>query len=176
MCLVAGYPFLSSKRLHSENNRHSSLVSLGGSISAGLSQAPTKTQGTRFDTRGIVSRPTPPIRTLADRGASVARLFQQESWGSEGSLDTPLHPQSLSECRKNLNADGDPNQKGIHATAALRDFHPTGERWCWNSREGAWFRIPQYDTCLWPDMDLPVATDNVIEKPEACSYSFRPRG
>lgn len=38
------------------------------------------------------------------------------------------------------------------------------------------FRIPQYDGCLWPDLDLPVAPGHVIQEPQARSYSYRPGG
>ena len=51
-----------------------------------------------------------------------------------------------------------------HATAAIADFHCMGQGWMWNRRIGARFRIPQYDGHLCLDLDLPIATDDVIEE------------
>ncbi len=56
------------------------------------------------------------------------------------------------------------SRKGEHATAALADFRRSGEGWVWNRRSGARFRILQYDGCLCPEIDLPIATDDVIRE------------
>lgn len=58
------------------------------------------------------------------------------------------------------------SQEGKHATAALPDFHRSGEGWRWNRRPGASFRILQYDGYMCPDIDLPFATDDVVREPE----------
>ncbi|KAI1377786.1 hypothetical protein F4677DRAFT_47570 [Hypoxylon crocopeplum] len=97
----------------------------------------------------------------------IARLFSKDCWaGAENDLMRDLvRPQSLELaargdigiCTQILNS----NQ---HATAAIADFHCTGQGWRWNRLPGARFRIPQYDGYLCPDLDLPVATDDVIEE------------
>lgn len=61
----------------------------------------------------------------------------------------------------------DVEKEGLHASAALADFHIDGDGWRWNGRAGAPFRIPQYDGSLWPDLDMPVAIDGVIRETAA---------
>lgn len=58
-------------------------------------------------------------------------------------------------------------QANEHATAAIADFHCTGDSWIWNRQPGAWFRIPQYDGCLYPELELPTARDDAICEPVA---------
>ncbi|RYP54672.1 hypothetical protein DL768_000608 [Monosporascus sp. mg162] len=55
-----------------------------------------------------------------------------------------------------------------HAIATLADFHPCGEGWVWNPRSVARFRIPQHDAYLCPEIDLPVATDDVVGERMPC--------
>lgn len=58
-------------------------------------------------------------------------------------------------------------QSNRHATAAIADFHCHGDGWAWNRRPGAWFRIPQYEGCIYPELELPRAGEDAICPPMA---------
>ncbi|KAI0171863.1 hypothetical protein GGR52DRAFT_573017 [Hypoxylon sp. FL1284] len=101
----------------------------------------------------------------------IANLFAETSW-LEGE-EAPVRPSTLEPCLSNLSistpqASSYSSTGGYrHATAALADFCSAGRGWTWNRRPSAPFRIPQYDGHLCPDLDLPVATDDVIEEARA---------
>ncbi|KAI1769497.1 hypothetical protein GGR53DRAFT_2546 [Hypoxylon sp. FL1150] len=96
----------------------------------------------------------------------VARLFREESWREAGNniLRDVIRPRDLEPCFSGIGIDEHISVDGQHAAAALSDFHCVGQGWMWNRLPGAPFRIPQYDGYLCPDLDLPVATDDVIEE------------
>ncbi|KAH9908767.1 hypothetical protein F4778DRAFT_777045 [Xylariomycetidae sp. FL2044] len=100
----------------------------------------------------------------------IARLFDETNWSTPPVVSHPRHILDLIRPTV-LARENSPALKtvglyatGVHATAALPDFHQTGEGWRWNRRVGATFRIPQYDGCMCPEMDLPTATDDVIRE------------
>ncbi|KAI1776863.1 hypothetical protein F4818DRAFT_361216 [Hypoxylon cercidicola] len=97
----------------------------------------------------------------------VASLFSEESWREAQSdlLRDVIQPKALSPCLGDIGICPQVSVDKQHATAALADFHCNGQGWMWNRFPGAPFRIPQYDGYLCPDLDLPVATDDVIEEP-----------
>ncbi|KAI1083499.1 hypothetical protein F5B20DRAFT_595500 [Whalleya microplaca] len=98
----------------------------------------------------------------------VAQLLTQERWSEDNSsnVEDLIRPRTLVRESSALNSVG--VQLALtdthHAAAAIADFHCTGEGWMWNRRPGARFRIPQYDGYLCPDLDLPIATDDVIKE------------
>lgn len=97
---------------------------------------------------------------------SVARLFSEECWADDP-LRNLIQPQTLALARSDVGISAQvavarESSSCQHATAAIPDFHFTGQGWKWNRLPGAKFRIPQYDGYLCPDMDLPIATDDVI--------------
>ncbi|KAL7627533.1 hypothetical protein AAE478_001726 [Parahypoxylon ruwenzoriense] len=99
---------------------------------------------------------------------SLTRLFSKECWVE--ARDNPardlVRPRALmADALRELGIWPQAAEKNQHATAAIADFHCAGEGWMWNRLPGARFRIPQYDGYLCPDMDLPIATDDVIEEP-----------
>ncbi|KAI1481542.1 hypothetical protein F4774DRAFT_407850 [Daldinia eschscholtzii] len=98
----------------------------------------------------------------------VSRLFSEEDWrASRKDLRKDLiRPQTLEPALKDVGISPEVAAGGKHATAAIADFHYTGQGWMWNRLTGARFRIPQYDGYLCPDLDLPIATDDVIEEPK----------
>ncbi|KAI1806163.1 hypothetical protein F4811DRAFT_169433 [Daldinia bambusicola] len=97
----------------------------------------------------------------------VSRLFSEEDWlASRKDLRNALiRPQTLEPALKDVGICAAVAAGDQHATAAIADFHYTGQGWVWNRLTGARFRIPQYDGYLCPDLDLPIATDDVIEEP-----------
>ncbi|KAI5868517.1 hypothetical protein GGS23DRAFT_609197 [Durotheca rogersii] len=106
----------------------------------------------------------------------VARLFSEQCW-----LDMRDDPARDLIWPRVLTTEDVLGEVGIcaraataggHATAAIADFHCAGEGWVWNRLPGGQFRIPQYDGYLCPDMDLPVATDDVIEEPRPRLSSY----
>ncbi|KAK6196826.1 hypothetical protein LQW54_011141 [Pestalotiopsis sp. IQ-011] len=98
----------------------------------------------------------------------VARLFKERTWeDNSNNLRLKLQPQTLNKSRNELSLSHDVEKEGLHAAAALADFHIDGDGWRWNGRAGAPFRIPQYDGSLWPDLDMPVAIDGVIRETAA---------
>ncbi|KAI2624239.1 hypothetical protein GGR54DRAFT_595588 [Hypoxylon sp. NC1633] len=96
----------------------------------------------------------------------VARLFSEESWqGARNDLLTDLiRPKTLELAQRNVGICPQAGEDSRHATAAIADFHCAGQGWKWDRLPGARFRIPQYDGYLCPDVDLPIATDDVIEE------------
>ena len=88
-------------------------------------------------------------------------MFSEEAWSSH--KNDPLRL-----IRPNLPASniGLPSSNGAqesrHATAELPDFHRCADGWAWKRRPGAYLRIPQYDGCMCPDIDLPIAPDGVV--------------
>ncbi|KAI0848315.1 hypothetical protein F5Y00DRAFT_262699 [Daldinia vernicosa] len=98
----------------------------------------------------------------------VSRLFSEEDWlASRKDLRRALiRPQALEPALEGVGVCPEVAAGGKHATATIADFHFTGQGWVWNRRTGARFRIPQYDGYLCPDLDLPIATDDVIEEPK----------
>ncbi|KAK7750809.1 hypothetical protein SLS62_007208 [Diatrype stigma] len=102
---------------------------------------------------------------------NVARLFREASWSPGNDLTKLIQPQALAgETRAYSQKRGlvlPASQEGEHATAALPDFHRSGEGWRWNRRPGASFRILQYDGYMCPEIDLPFATDDVVREREA---------
>ncbi|KAI6091354.1 hypothetical protein F4821DRAFT_200353 [Hypoxylon rubiginosum] len=98
--------------------------------------------------------------------AYVARLFSEESWREAGGniLRDVIRPKDLETCFSGIGIDHQISVNSQYATAARADFHCVGQGWRWNRLPGAPFRIPQYDGYLCPDLDLPIATDDVIEE------------
>lgn len=98
----------------------------------------------------------------------VARLFSEKCWleMNEDPLSDLIQPRSLEPAVKDVGICVQVTTENQHAAAAIADFHCTGQGWMWNRLPGARFRIPQYDGYLCPDLDLPVATDDVIEEPK----------
>ncbi|KAI1409662.1 hypothetical protein F5Y13DRAFT_203315 [Hypoxylon sp. FL1857] len=99
----------------------------------------------------------------------VSRLFSEERWREAHGdpLRNLIRPLTLESALGDIGVRAQIAAESQHATAAIPDFHCTGQGWRWNRLPGARFRIPQYDGYLCPDMDLPVATDDVIEEPLA---------
>ncbi|KAI3331500.1 hypothetical protein HD806DRAFT_161726 [Xylariaceae sp. AK1471] len=97
----------------------------------------------------------------------IARLFTEASW-STATPDKLIRPQFLTGNSIALRTVGlhttlaDTHQ---HATAAIADFRCRGDVWVWNRRPGAWFRIPQYDGGVYPELELPAAAEDVICEP-----------
>ncbi|KAI2782022.1 hypothetical protein F4815DRAFT_67819 [Daldinia loculata] len=98
----------------------------------------------------------------------VSRLFSEEDWlASRKDLRRDLiRPQTLEPALKGVGVCPEVAAGGKHATATITDFHFNGKGWVWNRLTGARFRIPQYDGYLCPNLDLPIATDDVIEEPK----------
>ncbi|KAI0888941.1 uncharacterized protein GGS22DRAFT_196718 [Annulohypoxylon maeteangense] len=97
----------------------------------------------------------------------IARLFSDKCWleAQSDTLGGLIQPRTLESATKDLSMSAQVAADGHHAMAAIPDFHCSGQGWMWNRLLGARFRIPQYDGHLCPDLDLPVATDDVIEEP-----------
>ncbi|KAI1210877.1 uncharacterized protein F4807DRAFT_41967 [Annulohypoxylon truncatum] len=98
----------------------------------------------------------------------IARLFSDKCWleAQSDTLGNLIQPRTLEPAAKGLGMCAQVTADGHHATAAIPDFHCSGQGWMWNRALGARFRIPQYDGYLCPDLDLPIATDDVIEEPK----------
>ncbi|KAI0014371.1 hypothetical protein F4779DRAFT_7854 [Xylariaceae sp. FL0662B] len=100
----------------------------------------------------------------------VARLFTEKAWSGGDAVSIAgdvVRPRTLvreSLALRRLGIQTALTDANQHAAAAIADFHCTGEGWMWNRRPGARFRIPQYDGYLCPDLDLPIATDDVIKE------------
>ncbi|XDG09532.1 hypothetical protein ABKA04_009147 [Annulohypoxylon sp. FPYF3050] len=99
----------------------------------------------------------------------IARLFSDTCWleAQSDTLGGLIQPRTLELAVKDLGICEQVAAEGHHATAATSDFHYSGQGWIWNRLLGARFRIPQYDGYLCPDLDLPIATDDVIEEARA---------
>ncbi|KAI1142313.1 hypothetical protein F5Y05DRAFT_221675 [Hypoxylon sp. FL0543] len=98
----------------------------------------------------------------------ISRLFSEARW-QEAHVDplrNLIRPLTLEPALKSAGICTEAAES-YHATAAIPDFHCTGQGWRWNRLPGARFRIPQYDGYLCPDLDLPIATEDVIEEPRA---------
>lgn len=100
---------------------------------------------------------------------SIARLFSDTCWleAQSDTLGGLIQPRTLELAVKDLGICEQVAAEGHHATAVTSDFHYSGQGWIWNRLLGARFRIPQYDGYLCPDLDLPIATDDVIEEARA---------
>ncbi|KAI1633413.1 hypothetical protein F4809DRAFT_655194 [Biscogniauxia mediterranea] len=103
----------------------------------------------------------------------VARLFDEESWfAAAGRPERLIRPYSLAGAAAAAATTAGqpllhPAFRAQHAAAALPDFGRAGGGWAWRRARGARFRIPQYDGCVCPELDLPTATDDVITEPVA---------
>ncbi|KAI0597860.1 hypothetical protein F4775DRAFT_601793 [Biscogniauxia sp. FL1348] len=98
----------------------------------------------------------------------VARLFDEESWFAAGRPERLIRPYSLAGATTTAGQPLlHPAFRSQHAAAALPDFRRAGDGWVWKRARGARFRIPQYDGCVCPEIDLPTATDDVIIEPAA---------
>ncbi|KAI1153989.1 hypothetical protein F4825DRAFT_222716 [Nemania diffusa] len=99
----------------------------------------------------------------------IARLFTEASWSTApDEVAALIRPQSLtgnSIALRTIGLDASLTQNNKHATAAIADFHCEGHGWVWNRRSGAWFRIPQYDGCVYPELELPMAGEGVVCEP-----------
>jgi hypothetical protein len=113
-----------------------------------------------------VSHASPRLDGSCSCERSIAKLFEQRTWYQSGELKTIIRPQALIARHSHVFIDHSIGREGLHASAALADFYQNGEDWLWNGSAGAPFRIPQYDGFLWPDLDSPVAADNVIREPQ----------
>ncbi|KAI0840930.1 hypothetical protein F5Y06DRAFT_233499 [Hypoxylon sp. FL0890] len=98
----------------------------------------------------------------------ISRLFSEACWqeAHANPLRNLIRPLTLEPALKDVGIYAEAAES-CHATAAIPDFHCTGQGWRWNRLPGARFRIPQYDGYLCPDLDLPIATDDVIEESRA---------
>ncbi|KAI0387698.1 hypothetical protein F5Y04DRAFT_9899 [Hypomontagnella monticulosa] len=98
----------------------------------------------------------------------VAQLFSEERWLElhQDPVKGLIQPQSLEPAVRDVGICAQVTTENRHATAAIADFHCAGQGWKWDRLPGARFRIPQYDGYLCPDLDLPIATDDVIEEPK----------
>ncbi|KAI0914938.1 hypothetical protein F4823DRAFT_630032 [Ustulina deusta] len=96
----------------------------------------------------------------------IARLFTEANWSITPDKATELvRPRFLTGNSVALRTIGlytPLAQSTRHATAAIADFHCHGDGWIWNRRPGAWFRIPQYDGCMYPELELPTAGEDAI--------------
>ncbi|KAI1825318.1 hypothetical protein F4861DRAFT_205358 [Xylaria intraflava] len=100
----------------------------------------------------------------------IRRLFTQTSWSTTPDTAALVRPQFLtgdSAALRTVGLHTPLTQTKQHATAAIADFHCTGEGWAWNRRSGARFRIPQYDGCLYPEFELPTAAEYAVQEPKA---------
>ncbi|KAI1115341.1 hypothetical protein F5Y14DRAFT_133836 [Nemania sp. NC0429] len=106
----------------------------------------------------------------------IARLFTEESWSTTpDGIAALIRPQSLTGESAALRTVGlctplTQQANNEHATAAIADFHCTGDGWVWNRRPGARFRIPQYDGRVYPELELPTAREDAIREPRARKY------
>jgi len=109
-------------------------------------------------------------------GLSIARLFQEESWSTVANLDEaaalirpPLLTGSNSIALRSLNLRESLARANQHATASIADFHYNGDSdgWVWNRRPGAWFRFPQFDGNIYPELELPTPPADAICEPLA---------
>lgn len=91
-------------------------------------------------------------------------MFSEEAWSAHKNdtlrLIRPNIPAADTELQSPSSA-----QENKHATAALPDFHRCADGWAWKRRPGAYFRIPQYDGDMYPDIDLPIAPEGVVIEP-----------
>ncbi|KAI0553448.1 hypothetical protein F4679DRAFT_471946 [Xylaria curta] len=104
----------------------------------------------------------------------VARLFTEASWSTTPHQATALvWPRLLTGDSIALRTVGlytPLTQANHHATAAVADFHRNSGGCVWNRRTGAWFRIPQYDGRMYPELEIPPAQKDVICEPAVKEY------
>ncbi|KAI1420532.1 hypothetical protein F5Y12DRAFT_719486 [Xylaria sp. FL1777] len=101
----------------------------------------------------------------------IARLFTEASWSINPDKAMELiRPKFLTGNSIALRTVGlytPLEQSNRHATAAIADFHCHDDGWVWNRRPGAWFRIPQYDGSMYPELELPTAGEDAMRPPMA---------
>ncbi|KAI0509336.1 hypothetical protein F5B22DRAFT_638154 [Xylaria bambusicola] len=101
----------------------------------------------------------------------IARLFNEAGWSSVPNKPMELvRPKFLtgnSIALRTVGIYAPLAQSNRHATAAIADFHCHADGWAWNRRPGAWFRIPQYEGCMYPELELPTAGEDTICPPMA---------
>ncbi|KAI1300066.1 hypothetical protein F5Y03DRAFT_242469 [Xylaria venustula] len=101
----------------------------------------------------------------------IAGLFTEANWSITFNKAVELvRPKSLTGNSIALRTVGlytPLEQSSRHATAAIADFHCHDDGWVWNRRPGAWFRIPQYDGCMYPELELPRAGEDAMCPPMA---------
>ncbi|KAJ8128285.1 hypothetical protein O1611_g5350 [Lasiodiplodia mahajangana] len=99
----------------------------------------------------------------------IASLFTEASWSTTpDGMIALIRPQSLagnSIAMRTVGLHAALTQENKHATAAIADFHCDGHAWVWNRRPGAWFRISQYDGCVYPELELPTAGEGALWEP-----------
>ncbi|KAI0529840.1 hypothetical protein GGR58DRAFT_509123 [Xylaria digitata] len=110
----------------------------------------------------------------------IARLFTEASWlatppGRETALVHPTFLTGNSMALRTVDLYTPLTQSNRHATAAIADFQCNGDDWVWKRRPGAWFRIPQYDGCMYPELELPTAGEDTICPPVAKVVRGSPR-
>ncbi|KAI0441530.1 hypothetical protein F4803DRAFT_413481 [Xylaria telfairii] len=107
----------------------------------------------------------------------IARLFTEANWSTTPEGATALiRPQALAGDSIALRIVGlytPLTRAGQHATAAIADFHCNGDGCVWNRRPGAWFRIPQYDGWMHPEIELPTAQEDASYEPRAKGHGRR---
>ncbi|KAI0489987.1 hypothetical protein F4859DRAFT_501619 [Xylaria cf. heliscus] len=104
----------------------------------------------------------------------IARLFTDTSWSTAPQKARALiRPRFLTGDSIALRTVGlytPLTQANQHATAAIADFYCNGEGYVWNRRPGAWFRIPQYDGWMYPELEVPTAREDAICEPVATDH------
>ncbi|KAI0803967.1 hypothetical protein GGR55DRAFT_339760 [Xylaria sp. FL0064] len=99
----------------------------------------------------------------------IARLFTEASWSvtvdKTADLVRPKFLTGNSMALRIVGLYSPLEESNRHATAAIADFHCHNDGWVWNRRPGAWFRIPQYDGCMYPELQLPRAREEAICPP-----------
>ncbi|KAI0421166.1 hypothetical protein F5X98DRAFT_293311 [Xylaria grammica] len=99
----------------------------------------------------------------------IACLFTNTSWlATSNKAKALVRPKFLTGNSMALRTVGiyaPLTRSNRHATAAIADFHCDGDGWTWNRRPGAWFRIPQYDGSMYPELELPTAGEDAVFPP-----------
>ncbi|KAI0432529.1 hypothetical protein F5Y09DRAFT_140378 [Xylaria sp. FL1042] len=99
----------------------------------------------------------------------IARLFTEASWSIVPNKAVELvRPKFLvgnSIALRTIGLYSTLELSNRHATAAIADFHCHDDGWVWNRRPGAWFRITQYEGCMYPELELPTAGEEAICPP-----------
>ncbi|RWA10030.1 hypothetical protein EKO27_g5084 [Xylaria grammica] len=99
----------------------------------------------------------------------IACLFTNASWlAASNKARALIRPKFLTGNSMALRTVGiyaPLTQSNRHATAATANFHCDGDGWTWNRRPGAWFRIPQYDGSMYPELELPTAGEDAVFPP-----------
>ncbi|KAI1349650.1 hypothetical protein F5Y01DRAFT_327281 [Xylaria sp. FL0043] len=101
----------------------------------------------------------------------IAHLFTEADWSvtvdKAADLVRPKFLTGNSMALRTVGLYSPLEESNRHATAAIADFHCHNDGWVWNRRPGAWFRIPQYDGCMYPELQLPRAGEEAICPPLA---------